>query len=145
MVGSLGSTCTGLICRAGRSGRKGRGFARRNTPEISGQSKDASLAEAKQRVPANLSAYDLYLLGREQSDLGTKEGNAKGLEYADKAIALDPNLASAYVTRAWLKLQKYWLFGVPSSLPAAEKEFEKDLRLALALNPSDAGAHAGLI
>ena len=101
------------------------------------------LSEAKQRAPANLSAYDFWLLAREQRRLDTKAGNVKGLEYVDKAIALDPNLASAYATRAWLKFQKYWLFGLPWATQI--KEFESDLRLALALDPSNADAHAGLI
>ena len=53
----------------------------------------------------------------------------KGLEYVEKAIALDPNLAPAYATRAWLKFQKYWVFGLPWATQI--KEFESDLRLAL--------------
>jgi hypothetical protein len=101
------------------------------------------LSEAKQRAPANLSAYDFYLLARERRVLNSKEGNVKGLEYIEKAIALDPSLASAYATRAWLKFQKYWLFDLPWA--PLMKEFESDLRLALALDPSNADAHAGLI
>jgi adenylate cyclase len=101
------------------------------------------LAEAKQRPPANLSAYDLLLLAREQSKLGSKEGNVTGLDYIEKAIALDPNLASAYATRAWLKFAKHWVFGLPWATQI--KEFDADLRLALALDPSNPTAHAGLI
>jgi adenylate cyclase len=101
------------------------------------------LVEAKKRAPANLSAYDFYLLSAEQSDLNSKAANVKGLEYVEKAIALDPGLASAYVVRAWLKFEKYWVFGLPWA-PQIE-EFESDLRLALSLDPSNAGAHAGLI
>jgi TolB-like protein len=101
------------------------------------------LSEAKGRASANLSAYDFYLLAAEQSQLNSKAANVKGLEYVEKAIALDPNLASAYVVRAWLKYQKYWLFGLPWA-PQIE-EFESDLRRALGLDPSNAGAHAGLI
>jgi adenylate cyclase len=101
------------------------------------------LLQAKQRAPANLSAYDYGLLAHEQRGLGTKAGNLQGLEYVEKAIALDPNLASAYATRAWLKFQKFWVFGLPWA--AQIKEFESDLRLALALDPSNAEAHAGLI
>ena len=67
----------------------------------------------------------------------------KGLEYVEKAIALDPGLASAYVVRAWLKFQKYWVFGLPWATQI--EDFESNLRLALALDPSNAGAHAGLI
>ncbi len=101
------------------------------------------LAQAKQQAPANLSAYDLGLLAREQRELNSKEGNVKGLEYVEKAIALDPNLASAYATRALLKLEKYWVFGLPWATQI--KEFESDLRLALALDPSNPDAHAGLM
>jgi choline dehydrogenase len=43
---------------------------------------------------------DLYLLAHEQRVLGSKAGNENGLKYIEKAIALDPNLAPAYATRA---------------------------------------------
>jgi adenylate cyclase len=102
------------------------------------------LSEAKKSAPANLSAYDLWLLAREQSILRNKAANVKGLEYIEKAIGLDPNFAPAYATRAWLKMQKYWIFGAPS-WATQHKEFESDLRQALALDPSNARAHAGLI
>jgi tetratricopeptide (TPR) repeat protein len=59
------------------------------------------------------------------------------------AIALDPNLASAYASRGWLKLQKVWFFDLPWATQI--KEFESDWRQALALDPSNADAHAGLI
>jgi TolB-like protein/class 3 adenylate cyclase len=101
------------------------------------------LLEAKKRAPANLSAYDLYLLAHEQRVLGSKAGNENGLKYIEKAIALDPNLAPAYATRAWLKFQKVWVFGFPWATQI--KEFESDLRLALTLDSSNAEAHAGLI
>jgi adenylate cyclase len=114
-----------------------------NTGSHSGAIKERRLSEAKKRALANLSAYDLWLLGREQSELSNKAANAKGLEYIEKAIALDPSLANAYVVRAWLKLQKYFLFDFPWEPQL--KEFESDLREALALDPSNAAAHAGLI
>ena len=101
------------------------------------------LAEAKQRIPANLSAYDLWLLAREQFRLETQAGNVKGLEYIEKAVALDPNFANAYVVRAWLKFQKFWLLGLPWATQI--KEFESDLRIALALDPSYPPAHAALM
>ena len=64
------------------------------------------LSEAKHRPPADLSAYDFYMLAREQRKLDTKEGVLKGLEYVEKAIALDPNFAPAYASRAWLKFER---------------------------------------
>jgi adenylate cyclase len=101
------------------------------------------LSEAKQRAQANLSAYDLVLLAREQRKLDTKVGVEKGLEYAEKAIALDPNFAPAYASRAWLKFAKSGFFGLPYA--PTMKEFESDLRTALALDPSNADAQAGLM
>ena len=101
------------------------------------------LVEAKKRAPANLSAYDFYLLAREQSDLNTKAANVKGLEYVEKAIALDPGLAPAYVTRAWLKFAKVLGFRSPFGTP--DRGIRKRLAARAGLDPSNAGAHAGLI
>jgi adenylate cyclase len=109
-----------------------------------GAIKQRLLVEAKKRAPANLSSYDLWLLAREQVRLRNKAANVKGFEYIDKAIGLDPNFAPAYATRAWLKMEKYWIFGAPSWATQI-KEFESDLRQALALDPSLYSAHAGLI
>jgi adenylate cyclase len=100
------------------------------------------MLEAK-RAPANLSAYQFWLLAREQVRLNNKAANVKGLEYAEKAIALDPNFATAYVVRAWLKYQKSWVSDFPWVTQI--REFESDLRLALSLDPSNVDAHAGLM
>jgi adenylate cyclase len=101
------------------------------------------LSEAKQRAPADLSAYDLWLLALEQRKLYTKAGNVKGFEYIDKALELDPKLASAYATRAWLKIANGGFLHLPWATTG--KEVESDLRLALALDPFNADAHAGRI
>jgi tetratricopeptide (TPR) repeat protein len=83
------------------------------------------------------------LLGRDQSNLNTKEGNVKGFEYIDKAIALDPNFAPAYAIRGWLKRNQANLFGL--DWETQEKEFEKDMRRAQALDPSNYSSQAGMI
>jgi adenylate cyclase len=101
------------------------------------------LAEAKTRSPSTLAAYDLWLLASEQSSLNTKEANVKGLEYAERAVALDPNFAPAYAVRAWLKRAQAYLFGL--DFATQEEEFEKDMRRAQALDPSDYSAHAGMM
>ncbi len=101
------------------------------------------LSEAKKRPPADLSAYDFNMLAREQRKLDTKAGVVKGLEYAERAIALDPNFAPAYASRAWLKWVKGAFFNLP--FETKMKEFESDLRQALALDPSNADAEAGLV
>ena len=97
------------------------------------------LAEAKKRPAASLSAYDFTLLAREQANIGTKEANAKSLEYAEKAIALDPNIAHAYALRGWMisRNDQPWETKAPA--------FERDMRQALSLDPSQYTAQAGLI
>ena len=110
-----------------------------NAGSDTGPIKKQMLAEAKKRQPANLSAYQFVLLAREQTVIGSKEGNAKAWEYVEKAIALDPSLANAYALRAWL------ILGHDNPWEARSKEFESDLRLALALEPTNYAAQAGLI
>jgi adenylate cyclase len=108
-----------------------------------GEIQSRLLSEAKLRAPADLSAYDLWLLALEQRKLYTKAGNVKGFEYVDKALALDPKLASAYATRAWLKIADGGFLHLPWATTG--KEVESDLRQALALDPFNADAHAGRI
>ena len=115
------------------------GFADTNEGAI----KRSQLQSAKQRPPVNLSAYDLYLLAREQMLAYTKVANVKGFEYIEKAIALDPNLAPAYITRAWLKYEKTPIFDLPWAPQIAQ--FESDVRIALALDPTSTEAHAALM
>jgi hypothetical protein len=60
------------------------------------------------------------LLANESRLLATKEGNAKGFEYANNAIALDPTLASAYACRGWLNYGYLWVTGLDPTAQAAE-------------------------
>jgi tetratricopeptide (TPR) repeat protein len=46
--------------------------------------------------PVNPSAYELYLKGRYESHLRTKEGMQRAMEYFQQAINLDPTYAQAY-------------------------------------------------
>jgi TolB-like protein len=101
------------------------------------------LSEAKKRTPANLSAYDFWLLAREQRMLFAKAAVPKGFEYVNKAIALDPSFANAYANRAWLRFQKLYLLGASYDLTI--KEADADIQQALQLDPSNADAHACLI
>ncbi|HEY3721636.1 MAG TPA: adenylate/guanylate cyclase domain-containing protein [Roseiarcus sp.] len=111
--------------------------------QTAGAIQRSQLLEAKRKQSADLSAYDLALLAYEQQRASNKIANVKGLEYIEKAVALDPSFAPAYVTRGWLKFQKTWLFDLPWATQIAQ--FEADLRMALALDPSNPEAHAGLI
>ena len=99
----------------------------------------ADRAEAKRKRPENLTAYDLYLLGVE---LKHRQLSQQDLEQArellDRAIALDPKLARAYVARAWVDII-LTNYGAPWEASIAA--MEAHARSALALDPQDAEAH----
>jgi TolB-like protein len=61
------------------------------------------IRKLKGRPPASLTAYDDYLLAVEGDIIFTKESMFAGLDYATKAIALDPGFARAYGIRARLE------------------------------------------
>jgi TolB-like protein/class 3 adenylate cyclase len=101
----------------------------------------SAVAQAKRRPPAKLMAYDHYLLAADGKAKRTKEAVLAALEHASTAIALDPELARAYATRAYLRF-----FAVASSgdLLGALQGMEADARRAAELDPRDAEAQAAL-
>ncbi|WP_161957375.1 BTAD domain-containing putative transcriptional regulator [Aestuariivirga litoralis] len=97
---------------------------------------------ARRKPPADLGAYDLYLLAQETmySDL-SPEHMREAQNILDQAIAKDANFARAYVryanTFAWL---------ATTETGAAElfQQMLRYARKAVALDPMDADAHAAL-
>lgn len=97
---------------------------------------------ARRKPPADLGAYDLYLLAQETmySDL-SPEHMKEAQNILDRAIAKDPNFARAYVryanTFAWL---------ATTEAGAAElfQQMLRYARKAVSLDPMDADAHAAL-
>jgi hypothetical protein len=61
------------------------------------------IRKPKGQPPANLTAYDLYLLAVQGGNTFTKESIAAGIEDATKATALDPDFGRAYAIRARLE------------------------------------------
>jgi TolB-like protein/class 3 adenylate cyclase/Tfp pilus assembly protein PilF len=61
----------------------------------------AETASARRKPPANLQAYDYYVLGNELALRQTKEENVKAEELLKKAIDLDPQFARAYTGLAF--------------------------------------------
>ena len=51
---------------------------------------EAEIEMASRRRSENLTAYDLYLRGRKQFYLGTREGLTESLQLAHRALDLDP-------------------------------------------------------
>ena len=79
----------------------------------------------------NVEAYQLYLKGRFESNKVTPDGMKKGIEYFNRAIAVDPTYALAYAGLAKLYgLQTHvWVLpkeGYPKSKWAAEKAVQLD-------------------
>jgi adenylate cyclase len=65
---------------------------------LPGRVEAAQRAQAKRKPPQAMAAYDYLLRAEDHHHKRTREDNAKALECAEKAIALDPNYAQAY---AW--------------------------------------------
>jgi adenylate cyclase len=68
---------------------------------VDGQVGREGLRRARQRSPANLDAYDLFLQGRELLGRATQAGTEAASEMFNRAIAADPNYAPAYAYQAY--------------------------------------------
>ncbi|MGB8538627.1 MAG: protein kinase [Acidobacteriaceae bacterium] len=89
----------------------------------------------------NPDAYQLYLKGQYYSSKYTKDGFAKGIDYLNQAIALDPNYAQAYSALAWNYInQDDWFITPREAGPRARELANK----AIALDETDAEAHVVL-
>ena len=89
----------------------------------------------------NPEAYQLYLKGKYYTDKLTKDGLAKGVDYFNQAIAIDPNYGLAYNGLAFNYInQDGWYMRGAEAGPKAKEAAQK----ALAIDPNDAGAHLAL-
>ena len=95
------------------------------------------IRKLKGRPPASLTAYDDYLLAVEGDIIFTKESMFAGLDYATKAIALDPGFARAYGIRARLEYNYSTHYG-GDDYETAMLKMEADARRAVELDPNDA-------
>ncbi|MDH3451122.1 MAG: hypothetical protein OEN20_01795, partial [Gammaproteobacteria bacterium] len=69
-----------------------------------GRVAETDRARAKQKHVADLNAYELVLLAREQRHRWDKEGVTKAKELLEQAVALDPQYARVHVGLAWTHL-----------------------------------------
>jgi len=89
----------------------------------------------------NPEAYQLYLKGKFYTNKLTKDGFAKGIDYFNQAIAVDPNYGLAYSGLAYNYInQEDWFMPPSEGAPKAKDAAEK----ALAIDESDALAHVSL-
>jgi TolB-like protein/class 3 adenylate cyclase len=99
------------------------------------------IRKAKRRPPASLTAYEYYLLAVEGKGLFTKKAMFDAVDYATKAIALDPNFARAYAVRA-RALYNTTHYG--ADFETTMHAMEADARRAIELDPNEPEAHAAL-
>lgn len=105
-------------------------FDRARTQPVAAQAEVAqSVARALSRYfdregapPPDLSAYDLYLLGRRQQLLRQAESIDRALHYYARALAADPDFALAHAGLAEAQLLTYWYQSAPfdGAVAAAE-------------------------
>lgn len=90
---------------------------------------------------SNPDAYQLYLKGTYYTSQFTKYGFDKGIDYLNRAIAIDPNYAQAYSALAWNYINQDDLFIAPrEAAPKARKLATK----AIELDETDTEAHVVL-
>jgi eukaryotic-like serine/threonine-protein kinase len=89
----------------------------------------------------NPAAYQLYLKGKYYTNKLTKDGLARGIDYFNQAIAMDPNYGLAYNGLAYNYInQDDWYMPPSEAGPKARQAAEK----ALAIDNTDADAHLAL-
>jgi TolB-like protein/Tfp pilus assembly protein PilF len=99
-------------------------------------------AERASRTPrANLSAYELYLLGLSHNNRFNLEDAKKALAFCSAALETDPNFARAWLGTAWSYDQLNIFSGGSSEY---EVLFLQAARKAVELDPMDAEAHVAL-
>ena len=86
----------------------------------------------------NPEAYQLYLKGKYYTNKLSKDGFARGLDYFNQAIAIDPNYGLAYNGLAYNYInQDDWFIRPNEAGPKARDAANR----ALAIDESDADAH----
>jgi TolB-like protein/tetratricopeptide (TPR) repeat protein len=100
---------------------------------------EAERAVARRKPPANLQAYDYYLLGIEAKHKETKEDNVRAQELFRKALELDPRFARAYSGLALTYGYEIWL-SYTESRARSLRDWLAAVQKAVALDPYDGEA-----
>ncbi len=104
---------------------------------------DAERQLIRRKPPANLTAFDTYLLAMEAKHKVTKEGLTQAESLFNKALELDPHLARAYV--GLVDTQFYLIdLGLAPSVDEAISKMMMAGEKAVALDPDDGKTHYAL-
>jgi len=109
--------------------------------ESSSALRSAEIHKARSRPPANLQAYDYYLLAVGEMGKFTEEAIRTGIEFASSAIAIDPDYARAYAVRARMHYNTSH-FGTEHA--KAMQAMQSDALKAVELDAVDPGPRAAL-
>ena len=109
---------------------------------------EGAVAEAERRVlrrkpPANLTAFDTYLLAMEAKHKVTKESLTEAEGLFHKALDLDPKLARAYYGLATVQMYLIDL-GLAPSIEEALSKMMDAAEKAVELDPDDGNSHLAL-
>jgi serine/threonine protein kinase/tetratricopeptide (TPR) repeat protein len=116
-------------------------IAREVSQRLGGQASAATPQELSKGSTGNPEAYQLYLKGKYYTNKLTKDGLAKGIDYFNQAIAIDPKYGLAYNGLAYNYInQDGWYMRGAEAGPKAKEAAQK----ALAIDPMDADAHVAL-
>lgn len=97
----------------------------------------------RRKPPASLRAYDLYLLGVEQHNTFSREGNAAAIRLLSRALELDPGLVRGWIELAYAySIQSCHGFG--GDLKGAVERWRVAVENALRLDPLDCSAQTCL-
>jgi adenylate cyclase len=99
------------------------------------------IAIATRRRPENLTAYDFYLRAMPQLYLATRDGVAKAITLAHRALELDPRFGLVAALAGVLHMNNV-VFGFAADPQFERKEAIRLLRLALSLDDGDPDALA---
>ena len=103
-----------------------------------GAIKKAEIQAAKRKRPADLGAFELYLLGLDASYRQSEAGLKEGVEYYKRALAADPTLSRAYSGLA----HNYQLLSLPVGDPSELQRLQLESAIhAVELDQSDPFAH----
>jgi adenylate cyclase len=104
---------------------------------------DAEKQRAVRKPAESLSAWDAYARGLWHLARFDPAENDEAQRFFERAVKLDPNFSQAYQGLVYTYLDKMRLYGIDSAAGTLA-DVEALARQAVALDPNDAAAHAGL-
>jgi TolB-like protein/class 3 adenylate cyclase/Tfp pilus assembly protein PilF len=101
--------------------------------EIAPKLEQAEIERARRKPTESLDAYDYYLRGRANLNLGTRDATDEGLRQFHQALQIDANFASAYAMAAWCQLWRKvngWMTDRALEMAAGERLARRAVELA---------------